>query len=472
MKTIRGNLIIFFITTVVVLLLLGFILNKLYLEDFYVYKNKALFIEAKHRITQAYEKDKKMGKKVMEQIDQIDNINCLVTNENLEIQFVIPKIKENQDQKRLPKEIEIFVIGQKEKLGKKDIYGTVKKEDKQEAKMIMVSTLPGREILILTKAMKGIQESAAIANQFYLIAGVFIITIGSVLIILFSKRITEPIVEMSEVAACMAQLDFEQRIAVDSQDEIGRLGTSINELSEKLSETLDTLQKDIQKKKELVRNMSHELKTPIGIIKGYTEGLHYGLAEDREKRERYYQVIVQECDRMDYIVRELLKLSQMNESSFQLHKNSIQVDALIEEVIERFMPQLQKEKVTIIYKKVAPLEMEVDVQLMEQVLNNFMTNAMNHIDGKREIQITAKKQESNVIIGVFNTGRPIPDKDLRHIWDVFYKVDKARTRGYGGHGIGLSIVKQIAQLHEGVVGVQNKEEGVLFYIEVPSSGNI
>lgn len=467
MKTIRGKLISFFITIVIGLLVLGFALNTLYLEDFYVYKNKGLFLDVKQEITKLYGHDKQLGKRFMEQIDQQDSINCIIVNENLEVQFVTPRTKANQDQKRLPKEMEAFVVAHKQTIGNKVVYDTIKKEDKEEAKMIMIDRLPTNELLILTKAMKDVQESAIIANQFYLIAGGCMMALGILVIIILSKRITGPIVEMSQVAEHMAQLDFEKRIVIQSHDELGKLGESINELSEKLSTTMDTLQEDIEKKKQLVRNMSHELKTPIGIIKGYTEGLQYGVADDQEKRERYCQVIVQECDQMDYIVRQLLQLSHMNEMTFQLHKTSIEVERLVEEVIERFTPELEKKDICVSYEKTGGLAAELDVQLIEQVLSNFMTNAINHIEGERAIRIVTKQVGKDVVMSVFNTGRPIPEKDLEHVWDVFYKVDKARTRRYGGHGIGLSIVKQIAELHGGQVAVENKEDGVLFMIQIP-----
>jgi signal transduction histidine kinase len=166
--------------------------------------------------------------------------------------------------------------------------------------------------------MKGISESVAIANQFYIVAGLIIILLGGLFIIIFSKRITEPIVEMSNVAESIANLDFEKRVSSDSRDEIGSLGRSINRICEKLSASMNSLQQDVERRKQLVRNISHELKTPIGVIKGYAEGLKYGVVEDKDKTSKYCTIIATESDRMDRMVRELLNLSVLESGMFQI----------------------------------------------------------------------------------------------------------------------------------------------------------
>lgn len=445
----------------------GIMFNKLFLEDFYIYKNKNNFIQSSSQITRIYQNDKKNSKEIMEQASRIDGMNFIIAGDALDIKFSLPQQKVNQGSKRIPKEIEEFIVEHKSEWEENYAYGIIRKEDKQSTKIIMVSKLQENELLILTKSMKGIEESVAIANQFYFIAGIIIIGIGAGIIIMFSQRITKPIIVMSRVAREIAQLNFNQHITVKSQDEIGKLGESINELSNKLSKSMTDLQQDVEDKKQLVRNMSHELKTPIAVIKGYTEGLKYGVVDDQEKKEKYCNVIVQECDQMDYIVRQLLQLSIMSENNFQLHKKYVNIGKVIEMAIERFEPQMKKENIECIYKIKEIPHILGDIQLIEQVLNNFITNAINHIEGEKKIEISVWDTEASIGLGVFNTGKPVPEKELEHLWDVFYKVDKARTRKYGGHGIGLSIVKQIAELHQGRVGVVNQKEGILFYIELP-----
>lgn len=230
---------------------------------------------------------------------------------------------------------------------------------------------------------------------------------------------------------------------------------------------MDSLKLDVERKKQLVRNISHELKTPIGVIKGYAEGLKFGVAEDKEKTDRYCTVIAAECNRMDNMVRELLNLSLLESGMFQIHLSRFDAAELIEKVLERFEPTFLEKNITLDLNIPKNLIVAADYELLERAINNYITNAINHLEGMRLIKVTAEKKESGIRIAVYNTGKPIPKDDLPHIWDVFYKVDKARSRQYGGHGLGLSIVQMIAELHGGITGVENVSEGVLFFIEIP-----
>lgn len=467
MKKIRTKLTVFFILIVAILVLISVGLNQLFLEKFYVHKNRQTFENIAYELCTSYGVDRDKSKLKMAQIDRTEGINFMIVDEDGSIKFVTPVAKKSSDDKRVPKEIEQFLKENEEKIKDEAIYGVVKKEENQSSKIIMVVNLSKNEKLVLTKAMKGIQESVAIANQFYCIAGGVVILIGTVLITVLSQKVTQPIVEMSEVAKSMSKLDFTKRITIRSQDEIGLLGTSINTLAQELNTSMSRLQSDIENKKQLIRNMSHELKTPIGIIKGYTEGLKYGIAQQPEKRDRYCEVIVQECDQMDAIVRQLLQLSQMSEETFEINKCMIQLDPIVLATIERFRPQMIKENITCLYKGERNISVVANAQLMEQVIGNFITNAINHIDGQRQIEVSIYHTQQTIRLAVFNTGKHIPNEDLVRIWDVFYKVDKARTRNYGGHGIGLSIVKHIAERHQGSVGVENQPEGVLFFVNLP-----
>jgi signal transduction histidine kinase len=300
-----------------------------------------------------------------------------------------------------------------------------------------------------------------------MIAGLIVIFIGGIVILIFSKKITKPIIEMSNVAEGISNLEFDKRVNFKSYDELGKLGESINKISEKLCASINELKDDVERRKQLVRNMSHELKTPIGIIKGYAEGLKYGVADDKEKMNKYCSVLVEECDRMDKLVLELLNHSMMEAGMVKLNKTSFDVIELISEIIERFSSTLIEKGITFDLKCPKNCMICADRDMLEKAINNFITNAIDHVEGRNFIQLTAEKKESALKISVYNTGSHIQIEDLEKIWDVYYKADKARSRKYGGHGLGLAIVKSMIQLHLGITSVENVDDGVVFYLQIP-----
>jgi signal transduction histidine kinase len=313
--------------------------------------------------------------------------------------------------------------------------------------------------------MKGIQESVAIANQFYFFAGFVIILFGGIFIFIYSKKITRPIIEMSNVAEDISNMNFTKIVKIDTQDEIERLGRSINLISNKLSTSINALREDVNRRKLLVRNISHELKTPIGVIKGYAEGLKFGVANDPGKMDKYCTVIAEECDRMDGMIRELLNLSLLESGTFSLNIKSFDLCELVENVADRFSHIISEKDIKLELKFDAKIVTYADPELIERALTNLLTNAINHVEDRKIIQIKVQKHSDKPRISVFNTGNHISESDIERIWDVFYKADKARSRQYGGHGLGLSIVKLIAQAHGGSYGVENVTNGVCFYFD-------
>ncbi|MGK0467691.1 ATP-binding protein [Clostridium sp.] len=467
MKTIRTKLSVFFLIFMVSLVLFGIILNALFLERYYIYKNKAVFTATSKEISNEYAYNRNNITNFINQIDHFEGINCIITDEYKSVQYNSFLQISDSDAKILPGEIEKLVLKNKDKLFKNFVYSVTEKQNDQAPKLVFISQLDNGELIILRKPLKGISESVSIANQFYIFAGLINIFIGGIFIFVFSKQVTRPVIEMSNVAEGISNLDFNKRAIYDSQDEIGSLGRSINKMSEKLSVSINSLRSDVERRKQLVRNISHELKTPIGVIKGYAEGLKYGVADDMEKTQKYCTVIADECNRMDNMVRELLNLSMLESGLFQLNILKFDIGELIQKISERFEPILSEKGITLDLNNQNNLSISADYELVERVINNYITNAINHVEGIRLIKVTVEKKVNGIGVSVFNTGKHISEDDLVSIWDVFYKVDKARSRQYGGHGLGLSIVRLIAELHGGMAGVENVSDGVLFFIEIP-----
>ncbi len=336
---------------------------------------------------------------------------------------------------------------------------------------------------LMSMPVAGIQDSARLSNRFLAYVGVIVLIIGSVTMMFLTRRLTSPILSLAKISEKMSRLDFETRYTGNTQDEIGILGNSMNILSEKLEETIgelkaanNELQRDIRQKekvdemrKEFIANISHELKSPIALIQGYAEGLTEGMAEDPENREYYCEVIADEANKMNKMVQQLLTLTALEFGSDELLMERFDIVDLIRGILNSSKILIEQKNASIYFNEEGPVYVWADEFKIEEVFTNYLNNALNHLDGAKRIEIRLAKSEEEVKVSVFNTGQPIPEEDLPKLWTKFYKVDKARTREYGGSGIGLSIVKAIMESHQKGYGVENREDGVVFWFTLDCS---
>lgn len=327
---------------------------------------------------------------------------------------------------------------------------------------------------------QSMRENVQISNRFLAYIGLLAIFVGALLILLIGNGFTKPILRMTEIATRMSQLDFEVKYTGTTEDEIGMLGKSINTLSERLEETIselkaanNELQKDIEHKiqidemrKDFLSNVSHELKTPIALIQGYAEGLHDNINEDSESREFYCDVIIDEANKMNKMVKKLLTLNQIEFGKNQLSFERFDIVQVIRSVIQSATLLAEQKGAAIFMDESRPVYVWADEYMVEEIITNYVSNAINHVDGEKNIIVSLEEREKVVRVRVFNTGQCISQEELDKIWIKFYKVDKARTRAYGGSGIGLSIVKAIVEAMNQECGVKNREDGVEFWFEL------
>ena len=324
------------------------------------------------------------------------------------------------------------------------------------------------------------RESASISNRFLLYIGSVLIVVSILLIWYFSKRITDPIRELARLSDRMADLDFDAKYTSGGSNEIGELGENFNRMSEKLESTIselkkanNSLQKDIEQKDKLEKmrneflgNVSHELKTPIALIQGYAEGLKEGVNEDAESREFYCDVIMDEASKMNQMVKNLLTLNQLEFGDEDIVFERFNLTALVKGVLQSMEIMADQAGAKIMLHTEEDIYAWADEFKVEQVVRNYVSNACHHVSGDMVIEVKMVQKDGKVRVSVFNTGNPIPEADAPHIWDKFYKVDKAHTREYGGNGIGLSIVKAIMKSFNQEYGVNNYDNGVEFWFEL------
>ena len=297
------------------------------------------------------------------------------------------------------------------------------------------------------------------------------------IIMVFTNKITKPISELTKLSRRMSDLEFDARYESSVGNEIDLLGESFNRMSEQLESTISELksaniklQKDIEDKvkidkmrKEFLDNVSHELKTPIALIQGYAEGLKENISDDPESREFYCDVIMDEASKMNKLVKDLLVLNQLESGKDETIMERFDIVSLIRGVLQTMDIMIQQKEANVIFEEESPVYVWADEFKVEEVVTNYVSNALNHLEGERQIELKLQMEGDRVKVSVFNTGKPIPEEDLPNLWSKFYKVDKARTREYGGNGIGLSIVRAIMEGMDQKFGVQNYENGVEFW---------
>ena len=352
--------------------------------------------------------------------------------------------------------------------------------------ILLSGVLDNGYLLYVRIPITSIQESVKISNNFlYLMAG-FAILIAAVIVSFVSRKFADPISELNAIAKKMANLDFSHKYRITgADDEINNLGKSINAMSDKLEKTIkqlrDTnieLEKDIEEKskidemrKSFISDVSHELKTPIALIQGYSEGLLENVNTDEESRKFYAEVILDETNKMDKLVKQLLELMKLEYGKREFDNTKFNIVELEREVVRKSQVMLEEKQVEVQFKTPDEINVLADDFYIEQVITNYLTNAIKHVkevNGKKYIQIenVINVEKNKVRIKVFNTGDIIEEEQLTRIWNRFYKIDQSRNRNDGGTGIGLSFVKAIMNNYGNSYGVINHDNGVEFYIEL------
>ena len=346
--------------------------------------------------------------------------------------------------------------------------------------MELYGKLDDGSFCLLRTTLESIHNSSAIANRFMGYIGIAISLAGALFALFLATKLTKPIRELTEISARMKELDFSAKYKGTSRTEIAELGDNINELSEILERTIselktanNELREDIERKEkteemrqEFLSGVTHELKTPLALIKGYAEGLSEGIADDPESTRFYTDVIIDEADKMNMIVTKLLSLNQLEFGNVQFSMVRFDIVGFIRGCLMNAEMLAEKKEITVNLQKRDPLYVWADEFWTEEVFINYFSNAVNHCSGEKVIDIHFEEKQNCVRVIVFNTGEPVPEESVPHLWEKFYKVDKARTRQYGGSGVGLSIVKAIMEQMHQEYGMVNYDNGVAFWFEL------
>ena len=465
-------------------------INGAFLEKYYVSKKTETLLEAREVLSQintdsmteddVESEQEELSSEIIQESSR-NNLTWVVVNEDNTKYLCWP---ENEDQLRSK-----LFFGYASDLDMDNGKGTILKQTDNCVVQQVYDRFVGMDYVecwgkfdngnyfLIRSPLESIQESANISNKFYFFVGIVIIVISGMCIMAVTRKLTRPISELTELSRKMTDLDFEARYKSKAGNEIDVLGDNFNKMSSQLEHTIselksanNELQKDIENKvkidemrKEFLDNVSHELKTPIALVQGYAEGLKENINDDPESMDFYCDVIIDEASKMNNMVRNLLTLNQLEFGDEDITFERFDLTAVIRGVIQSMDIMAQQGNATVNFRRDEPVYVWADEFKVEQVIRNYMSNAFHHLNGEKIVEVKIYMEESRAKVTVFNTGSPIPEEDLNHIWDKFYKVDKAHTREYGGNGIGLSIVKAIMESFHQEYGVKNYENGVEFW---------
>lgn len=482
-RSLKTQMIMVFVGLLICLVAAFMIINGRFLEPYYISNKESRFIELYENLNNVSNDDDWDAKKKNDSLlhfAEKNNISYLVIEKDNDVHTNV------HDKNMLKNQLMGYFLNQAQKessvLKSTDNYQITRSWDpwNQNYYIEMWGNLDDGSQFLLRSPVESIKESAAISNRFLVYIGSILIVITVLLIWYFSKRITEPLRELARLSDRMADLDFEAKYTSGGSNEIGELGANFNRMSEKLESTIselkkanNSLQKDIEQKDKLEKmrneflgNVSHELKTPIALIQGYAEGLKEGVNEDAESRDFYCDVIMDEAAKMNRMVKNLLTLNQLEFGDEDIVFDRFNLTALIRGVLQSMEILADQADATVNFRQTEDIYVWADEFKVEQVVRNYVSNAFHHVSGDKVIEVKMIVEGDKVRVTVFNTGTPIPEEDIGHIWDKFYKVDKAHTREYGGNGIGLSIVKAIMKSFHQQYGVKNYDNGVEFWFEL------
>jgi signal transduction histidine kinase len=464
-------LIIFFVA-------ISLLLNSQYLGEYYLWQKKKDLIEINKQIGDKYHGNPLELSLQLENLERNKGLSIFFIDRNYQLIYSTPGYGG-----RITDQTSILLSVQPKlyALSKGEYFTGVLMDPRLETNfLVLASRLKNNEALVLSTPLAAINENTAVANKFFLFTGLITIVLGAVAVFLFAGRFTRPILQLNDIAQRMSKLDFSKKYAAQSDDELGQLGKSINSLSDQLDKAIfnltaanEKLRADIEQerkidkmRKEFINNVSHELKTPIALIQGYAEGLKLNVNEDEENRNYYCDVIMDETGKMNRLVKDLLDLSQIEAGYFKLDKTAFNMRCMIESVLDKYRPLLADKGIRVDLDIPGNTTVYGDIERLEQVLVNYLVNAINHTDHNKLIKIQTAVNNNKLRVSVYNSGEKISDESLDKIWTSFYKVDQARTRSYGGTGLGLAVVQAIQELHGNGCGVENQKDGVLFWFEV------
>ena len=357
------------------------------------------------------------------------------------------------DKKSSASYINEFINGEK----KEDTYLLQNKRFKNKT---IIKALKYKEntYIFINASIEPLDSSIQIIKSQYIYIALILLIVSIILAFQISKQISKPIEKISDSAKKLEKGDFNTKFKPDTNI------VEINELSETLERARMELSKTDELRRDLMANVGHDLKTPLTMIKAYAEMTRDLDNQTIEKKKENLNIIIEETDRLNVLVRDILDLSKLQSKTYELKIEKFDLHDLIKTILKRYFILIDYEGYEFIYNNKKSIIVNADKNRIEQVIYNLINNAVNYTGNDKKIYIELIENESSVTVEIRDTGKGIPKKEIEHIWDKYYHNEKNHKRNTFGTGLGLSIVKTILESHNYKYGVKSKKgEGTIFY---------
>lgn len=472
---------------ILLVLCITFCYQTIFFEDFYLKKKtESLLLNVKRFKTmysyQIYNNNTLAD--ALKDYEEKNNSRIAIFSQNGELKYLSNYNESIED-------INTLTSFCKDLLSDKDLINEVVSDDKVKSTIFSTSNANNKKIgivapmslqrkndsiLISVSSIQPITEASTVIKSFYLYFLVGFIIVALLLSKIYSKLISKPLININNIAKKMSLLDFDAKCEETSDDEIGNLAKTLNFLSSNLKKSLDDLkeknnqlEQDIEKertlekmRKDFVASVSHDLKTPLGIIRGYAEGLKDGIVTG-EQSIIYINTIIEETEKMDLLLKNMLQLSQLESETISTSIESFNIIRLLRSMINKFSLEASSKNLKI--ELIAPMEysyVKADVLKIEQVIQNLLSNAIKYTPPSNKIIVSVKDDNEYYSISIENKNAHIPENEIDNIFLKFYRLDKSGDRSKNSFGLGLSIVKRILELHNSDFSLINTSDGVLF----------
>jgi len=480
-KSIRFRLFGTLCISIVLIIFCLVIINNVVLETFYLYTKTNTAINISKNINNYYNGilTYNINDKLREQ-ERTYNIDILILDDNFEVKYCgNQEIIESVNKLESLHGIRNTIIYSQNNIVVQSIQ-----ESQSNQYLMLKANLDNGYTTYIKIQIQPIKETVRISNDLLIIIGILMIIIAAVIASVIANKFTRPILQLNRITKRMANLDFSEKYRIsDTEDEINMLGRNINEMSDKLELTIGRLrsnntklEQNIEEKskidemrKQFISDVSHELKTPIALIQGYAEGLIENVNSDEESRKFYAEVILDESNKMDQMVKRLIELMKLEYQERKFNDTEFDLTELIKEELRRNTVVLKENNIKVEFEDNKKIKVYADQEYIEQVVSNYLTNAIKHVEeknGEKKIIIRTEDKKDKIRLFVYNTGENIPKEYMNKIWGRFFKVDSSRNRNQGGTGIGLALVKAIMNNYNNEYGVENHENGVEFYCDI------
>lgn len=486
---------IFFLTFFLIIGLLAFILvaQTLVFESFYENKKTESLIQAVNKFKVEYSGHLNNNAQIYSALKNFEDVNgakIAIFSLNGELKFIPGESNADQADSNLLKDFCSEILKNttilNSILNKQKTISTSFYEKNQYKNIGIASAISTSNnvdsIILCVSSIQPILEASNIISEFY----IYIFLGATILAILvsygYSRRIAKPLIQINDVAAKMSTMDFSEKCEVKTNDEIGNLAKTFNFLSQKLKTTLDDLQEsnsklkeDIERERQLetmrkdfIASVSHELKTPIGIIEGYAEGIKDGVVSGDDASE-YLQIIIDESQKMGKLVSNMLQLSKLESGVITPQFEVFNINRLAKKTLSTFNLECEEKNLKLIFDpKTDYSYIQGDIFQIDQVLTNIISNGIKYSPPNSLIKLTIEDEGySFVSLKVLNTNAYIPENEYENLFNKFYRLDKSGNREKNSAGLGLSIVKNILDLHNFTYSLVSTSEGVLFTFTAP-----